>query len=131
MVNGESPTTVFFGRLEQLGRVEMLGKVTGSMRVEITDGRKTEKKQITVRRGQVSVGPAADDADSVVQADHRVWDALVTGEAEPMSAFLRGSLFASGDAAMLIVMRRLFAVAAVPELTGQRTVVAAAGRGRL
>ncbi len=48
-----------------------------------------------------------------------------------MSAFLRGSLVASGDPAMLVLMRRLFAVAAVPEMAARPTVVAAAGRGRL
>jgi putative sterol carrier protein len=126
-----SPTAAFLARLRELGRVEMLGKVTGSLRMEIVDGRRTEQVQVTVERGQVSVGSVEGDADCVVQADAKVWDNLVTGEAQPMSAFLRGSLVASGDPAMLVLMRRLFAVAAVPEMAARPTVVAAAGRGRL
>jgi len=108
-------TEAFYDRLRMLGRVAMLARVTGSLRVEIIDGRKTSRTQIWVRRGEVSIGAPSGAADCTMVAPRHVWEALVTGEFQPMPTFLRGALQATGDPAMLVLMRRLFAVAAVPE----------------
>jgi putative sterol carrier protein len=132
MSTGENPTAVFFDRLRHIGRIPMLAKVTGSLLVEIVDGRRSERVQITVKRGRVSVSPPEETADCALQADRQVWESLVCDRTQPMPAYLRGSMSISGDAAMLVLMRRLFAVAGVPDdaPTGQ-PVLAVAGRGRL
>jgi putative sterol carrier protein len=116
----------FFDKLRVVGRVDMLARVNGSMRVELTEGRKTSKTQITVRRGHVSVGPAGGEADCMIYAPMPVWDALVTGQAQPMTAFLRGAMVAAGDAAMLVLMRRLFSIVGQLSIVGQRGGVAPA-----
>lgn len=120
------PTEAFFDNLRRVGRIPMLARVSGTLRVELTDGRRTEKTQIIVRRGQVSLGPPA-DADCMIYTHRQVWDALVTGEAQPMSTFLRGAVVAAGDASMLVLMRRLFAVAGVPEMASGRSKLISRG----
>jgi SCP-2 sterol transfer family len=114
------PSEAFFDKLRVVGRVPALARVSGTLRLELADGRRTEKTQITVHRGHVTVGPPAGRADCMVAAHRRVWDALVTGEAQPLTAFLRGALAAAGDPGMLITMRRLLAAAGVPELASGR-----------
>ncbi len=115
------PTEAFLDKLATIGRVPMLARVTGTMRVEITNGKRARRAQVTVRRGQVAVGPAEGDYDCMISAHHQVWDALVTGEAQPLTTLLRGAASAAGDPAMLVLMRRLFAVAGVPELASGRS----------
>jgi SCP-2 sterol transfer family len=115
------PSEAFFDKLRVVGRVPALARVSGTLRVDLADGRRTEKTQITVHRGQVTVGPPVGRADCMVAAHRRVWDALVTGEAQPLTAFLRGALAAAGDPGMLVTMRRLLALAGVPELAGGRS----------
>jgi SCP-2 sterol transfer family len=114
------PSEAFFDKLRVVGRIPALARVSGTLRLELANGRHTEKTQITVHRGHVTVGPASGRADCMVAAQRKVWDALVTGEAQPLTAYLRGALAAAGDAGMLVAMRRLFAVAGVPELASGR-----------
>jgi hypothetical protein len=124
-----SPTEAFYDKLRRTGRVPALARVSGSMRIELTDGRKVEKTRIDVVRGQITVSESAGEAKCLVYTHRDVFDALCTREAHPMSAYLRGAVVAKGDAAMLVLMRRLFAVAGVPELAGGRSKLIAAPPG--
>ncbi len=121
-----SPTEAFFDKLRHTARIPSMAKVNGSIRFEVTDGKKVEKTRIDVVRGNVTVGEPTGDAQCWIYVHRDVLDALCTQEAQPMTAYLRGALVAKGDAAMLVLMRRLFSVAGVPELaTGRPKLISA------
>lgn len=116
-----SPTDAFFDKLSRTGRVPLLAKVSGSVRIDLTDGRRVQKTRLEVRRGHVTVEPSGAEADCTIATHREVFDALVTLEAHPLTAFLRGALVARGSVEMLVLMRRLIAVAGVPELARGRS----------
>lgn len=106
-----APTTPSARFLEELGSARyepLLGKASGTVRIDLVDRGRTQRWLVTLEEGNVSVSHRNVSADCVVRADRKVFDALVRGETNAMAAFLRGDVKAEGDPELLLVLQRVF-----------------------
>jgi putative sterol carrier protein len=100
-------TAVFFEELGRRGHEPLLEKARGTVRFELVDGKRTERWLLTLSGGDVSVSRKNVAADCIVRADRKLFDAMVTGEANAMSAYLRGELSLEGDPELLVLLQRV------------------------
>jgi putative sterol carrier protein len=100
-------TAEFFGELGRRGREPFLAKATGILRFDVSTGPRIEHWLVSVEQGEVAVSREHADADCVVAGDRSVFDAVVSGKANPMAALLRGALTVAGRAELFILFQRL------------------------
>jgi len=101
------PTTQFFEELGQRGHVPSLEKTTGTVRCDVLNGKKTEHWFIALDQGHITVSHDEGAADCTIAADRSLFDAFSTGDANPVSAMLRGTLTVEGNMRLLVLLRRL------------------------
>ena len=92
--------------LEELGRrghEPLLEKDSGTIRFEIVDGKKTERRLVSIDKGDVSVSRKNVRADCTLRADKAVFDRVASGKMNAMAAFLRGDIILDGDSPELLV----------------------------
>jgi len=114
----------FFQQLPGRGHEPLLEKVKGTIRFDLVDRTRTERWLVTFDKGDVSVSHKNVAADCVVRAERTLFDALVSGAANGMAAYLRGRLTFEGDPEFLVLFQR---VLPAPATQGPGR---AAGRGR-
>lgn len=102
-----NPTDEFFQQLAHRGHELKVARVAGVMRFDVMHGGKTDSHMLTIDRGHLDVTRDGGPADCVIRADRRVMDAIVTGEANPLAALLRGALSAEGNPEMMVIFQRL------------------------
>jgi putative sterol carrier protein len=102
------PTAAFFDDLKQRGHEPLLSGKRGSVRIEITKGRATERWLVEYDEGELNVSQRNRNADTTLRADKKVFDQIASGEANAMAALLRGAMSAEGNLNVLIVFQRLF-----------------------
>jgi putative sterol carrier protein len=105
----KDPTTEFFDELGKRGREPMLRKATGVLSFDLSDGASTAHWSVAIKKGDVSVSRAHDEADCVVTTDRPLFDAIVRGEKNAMAAILRGEIGVEGDPELLVLFQRVFA----------------------
>jgi putative sterol carrier protein len=98
----------FFTRLGERGFEPMLASTTGTIRVDLRDGDRTEHWLIAIRRGNLTVSRSDAPADCVVSAEHARFDDIASGRSNAMAAALRGVLAFKGDTSLLVRFQRLF-----------------------
>jgi putative sterol carrier protein len=98
----------FFGELQRRGHEPLIGKVTGTVRFDLHDGRRTERWRLTIERGDVTVTRGSSTAACTISADKRLFARLCSGEVNAMAAALRGALVCTGDVDLLLAIQRLF-----------------------
>ena len=98
----------FFGELGRRGHEPLLGNATGSVRFDLVRGDDTDHWLVTVNKGDVTVKNAKAEADCMVRGDRSLFDGIVSGKANAMSAVLRGEVLAEGDLDLLMLVQRLF-----------------------
>lgn len=98
----------FFADLGRRGHEALLGNATGSVRFDLVRGDDTDHWLVTVNKGDVTVKNAEAEADCIVRLDRSLFDGIVRGKANAMSAVLRGELLAEGDLDLLMLLQRLF-----------------------
>jgi putative sterol carrier protein len=103
-----NPTAEFFGKLAKRGHEPLLGRTTGSLRFDLTDDARTERWLVAITSGDVAVTRRNKNADCVVRADRGLFDRIVSGRANAMTAMLQGALLFEGDPALLVRFQRLF-----------------------
>ncbi|MET8910672.1 SCP2 sterol-binding domain-containing protein [Micromonospora sp. NPDC004551] len=81
---------------------------TGTMRLDLREGARTEHWYLTICHQEVRVDRLAEDADLVVRADREVFDRIAAGRLNPAAALLRNDLTAQGNLRLLLTLRRLF-----------------------
>lgn len=101
------PTSEFFDTLARHGHEPLLEHASGTMRVELKDGRRTERWHITVKRGDLTVSRRNVGADCIVSADRALFDRVVSGHANAMTALLREEMRVEGDVKLLVAFQRL------------------------
>jgi putative sterol carrier protein len=101
-------TTEFFDGLGQRGHEPLLRKSKGTVRFEIADGKRIERRYVTVDRGNISVSGKGAGAQGIIRADRALFDRIATGELNPIAAVLRGELAIEGDWRLLVLVQRLF-----------------------
>jgi putative sterol carrier protein len=102
------PTTEFFGDLEDRGHDPLLKKTRGTIRFDLTRGKRTERWLVEIDRGDVSISHRNAKADCVVRADRRLFDGFAAGQQNAMAAVLRGEVGIEGDRTMLVRFQKLF-----------------------
>jgi len=101
-------TTEFFDELGARGHEPLLEKATGTIRFELTNGRRKARWLVTVKKGDVTVSHANARADCVVRTDEGLFEQIVTGEENVMAAMLRGAIGVEGKPDLLVLFQRLF-----------------------
>jgi hypothetical protein len=120
-------TAEFFETLARRGHEPLLGKARGTLRFELAGDRRTETWRVTVDSGDVAVSRSKAAADCVVRTEKMLFDAIVAGEANAMTALLRGALAYDGDPEILVRFHRLLSARARPPAD---RAAAPAGRDR-
>jgi len=119
-------TTQFFEELGRRDHDPLLEHASGTVRLDIADGKKMDHWFVAIDKGDVTVSHRGGEADASIAASSAVFEAIATGEASPFSAVLRGTIAVDGDARLLNLFRRL-----LPGPTGKRqTSAGRSGRSR-
>jgi putative sterol carrier protein len=102
-----SATTDFFEGLGTRGHEPLLERASGTIRIELTNGKRTVWL-VTIERGDVTVTRRNARADCVVRGPEKLFDAAVKGRASAMAAVLRGAVEVEGDPELLVLFQRVF-----------------------
>jgi putative sterol carrier protein len=101
-------TSDFFARLALREHEPLLRRANGTIRVELQDGKRTDRWLVTVSKGDVRITHDGGPADCVVACRKGVFERLVSGQANPVVALLRGDLLLMGDYNLAILFQRVF-----------------------
>jgi putative sterol carrier protein len=101
-------TAAFFERLATRGHEPLLQSASGTLRLELKNGRRTQYWYVTIKKGDVAVSNANAEADAVLRTDKALADQMVTGRVNAMAATLRGAVQAEGDLGLVMSFQRLF-----------------------
>lgn len=100
------PIEEFFERLTRGGPDGLSRRADGSLRIDLTSGTKTDRWFITMHGGDVSVSHRNAKADSVIRTSKDVFEGMITGRVNAMSAALRGVVSLEGDPTLLVLFQR-------------------------
>src|SRR5262249_37403444 len=92
-----SATERFFEALATRQHEQLLEKVSGTVRFDISHGKQTDHWMVTIKKGDVEVSRDDSDADSIVRLPKNLFDRLATGEVNAFTALLRGEASAEGN----------------------------------
>jgi putative sterol carrier protein len=101
-------TTEFFEKLHARGHEPLLERATGTLRIELSNGKRRLRWLVRIKKGDVTVSHGNTRADCVVRVDAGVFDQIVTGNENASAALLRGLLSVEGDPQLLVLFQRLF-----------------------
>jgi putative sterol carrier protein len=114
-------TSKFFEELERRGREPLLEKAQGTLRIDLTNGKKSEHWLVAFDKGDLSVSRRNAKADCVFRTDRALFGRIVRGEANGVTAALRGEASAEGDLELLFLLQRVFPTPAPPRKAGRRS----------
>jgi SCP-2 sterol transfer family len=100
-------TSEFFDELDTQPH-PLLARTTGTIRFDVTHGDSTQYWHLTIAKGDIAVSREPDDADSIVRIEQGLFDDIVAGRANAMSAVLRGEVGIDGDPELLMRFQRTF-----------------------
>jgi putative sterol carrier protein len=100
-------TQEFFDRLGSQPQ-PLLSQVTATIRVDLDDDRNATKHwYLDIDKGRVDVSQRNNGADAVIQTHRTLFERMVTGEANALTATLRGQLGIEGDPKLMVAFQRL------------------------
>jgi putative sterol carrier protein len=111
-------TASFFDDLGRRGHESLLAHVTGTIRFDLKDVKRTDHFIVAVQKGDITVSKANEDANCVVRADRALFDDFAKGESNMMTAFLRREVTFEGDPQLLVLFQRIFQV---PQSSPEKT----------
>jgi putative sterol carrier protein len=118
-------TADFLVALDRAGNESRLGRAEGTVRVELDRDGRTERWFLALRRGKVSVSRRRTPYDCTIHTSGALFDAMVSGRANAMTALLRGEVEVDGNPELLVLLQRLF-----PSPPSTQTRTGGADRGR-
>jgi putative sterol carrier protein len=98
----------FFDDLAQRGHDPLLRKARGTIKFEIVDGKRVDRRVVAIDRGDIQVSRRNVACDGVIRADKAVFESIASGRSNPIAAVLRNELFVHGDWRLLVLVQRLF-----------------------
>lgn len=102
-------TTEFFRGLEARGHEPRLEKVKGTLRFDLTNGKKrTARWLVAIDKGDISISHKNAKADCVVRADKSLFDGIAGGEINAFAAALRGTIGLEGNPELMVMFQRIF-----------------------
>jgi SCP-2 sterol transfer family len=102
-----SPTETFFAELAAREHVPWLEHERGALRFEVVDGEWVREWTVAFDNGAVQVTRTEADVDAVMRIDRALFDRVVGGEANLLSAWLRGEVTYAGSLELLTQVGRL------------------------
>ena len=103
----EDAVTTFFEDLGSRGYEPLLQKVNGTIRFDLLSGKTTERWLVAIRKGNLSVSRRNVAADTVIRLSRSLFEALVEGKTNLLTAMLRGEVEIEGDYRLVIMLRRV------------------------
>ena len=100
-------TAEFFERLRARGHDSRLDRVTGSLRLEIENGKEIDRWIVAIDKGDIRVSHKNAKADCTVRARKELFDDLAQGKANAMASLLRGTLAIDGNYELLVLFQRI------------------------
>ncbi|HET7855911.1 MAG TPA: SCP2 sterol-binding domain-containing protein [Gaiellaceae bacterium] len=100
-------TTEFFEGLARRRHEPLLEGASGTLRLDLVNGDKTERWLVAVDKGDVTVSHRNTRADCTLRTPKSLFERMATGEVNATAAFLRGELAAEGDWELLVLFQRL------------------------
>ena len=104
----EDVVAAFFEDLGTRGYEPLLRKVSGTVRFDLVSGKVTERWLVAIRKGNLAVSRRNVAADTTMRLSRTLFEAVVSGETNLLSALLRGEVVLEGDYRLLILVRRVF-----------------------
>jgi putative sterol carrier protein len=101
-------TSGFLAELASEEHDSALGRADGALRIELERDGKTERWFLGLHSGKVTVSRKRVPYDGTVRTTGALFDRMVRGEANAMTALLRGEIQVDGDAELLVLVQRLF-----------------------
>jgi putative sterol carrier protein len=86
----------------------VLRSFSGTIRFDLRTGDDVEPYTVSVADGRASVSRRRAKADCIASMDASLFDAVTSGKANAVTAFLRGEIRVEGDVAVLMAFERLF-----------------------
>jgi putative sterol carrier protein len=118
-------TADFFDGLGRRGHEPLLEKTTGTVRVDLVNGKQTERWLIAVDKGDVTVSHKNVGADCTIRVKRALFEGMAGGTVNATAAVLRGELAIEGNWELMVLFQRLF-----PGPPGSRKQPSADGNGR-
>jgi putative sterol carrier protein len=86
----------------------LLQKVMGTLVIRLLDGPEVHEWAVSVQKGAVSLRRGGGEADATLTVERPLFERIVRGEANAMTAVLRGAARIAGDLDLLMAVQRLF-----------------------
>jgi putative sterol carrier protein len=105
----------FFTEVKDRGHDPTLRRISGTIRYELGNGHKPSTRNgsdswmVTIDKGDLSVAHRGGKADTVVHTDRKLFQQIVSGQANAMASMLRGLVQVEGDPELAVLSARLFA----------------------
>lgn len=103
-----SATTDFLAGLAARGHEPLLAKTRGRVCLEVIDGDVEDHSLVSIDNGDIDVVSGSVGADCTLRASREMFDRIVTGELNAVSAVLRGAVVVDGNWELLVRFQRLF-----------------------
>jgi putative sterol carrier protein len=100
-------TTTFFEELGKRGHEPLVAKARGSVRFDVTDGRRTESWLVQLDRGNINVSSSGGAADCVFRTSREIFDRVASGKLNAVAARLRNEIAVEGDLQLAVLFQRL------------------------
>lgn len=101
------PTADFFDSLRARTREPLLHDAEGVLRFDLVDGGRTDHWFVAMNKGNLAVSKRNGKADSVIRAEKKTFDRVVTGDLNALAAALRGEIDVGGDPTLLVLFQRI------------------------
>ncbi|WFE40869.1 SCP2 sterol-binding domain-containing protein [Micromonospora sp. WMMD998] len=98
----------FFDQLSAMGYDTRLGKVCGSVRIDIRGDGGLRHWRLDIDRGHLRVSHDAGPASTVITTSERTAEAMAAGGMNGLAAIARGEILVDGDLALALRIGRLF-----------------------
>jgi putative sterol carrier protein len=97
----------FFEQLAQRGHEPLVEKALGLLQIDLRDGDETTSWFLSFDRGDLAVSREGAEADCTLRMEGSVFDRVMKGDTNAMSALLRGEVEVHGDTDLLVLFQRL------------------------
>jgi putative sterol carrier protein len=101
-------TTRFFEALAQRKDAPAFRDLSGTIRCDLKDGKRTRHWYVTVRKGDITISHSTEKADCTFATDVATFEAILAGKMNAFAAVLRGACAVEGKVRMLIALQSIF-----------------------
>ncbi|GIJ07512.1 SCP2 sterol-binding domain-containing protein [Micromonospora andamanensis] len=101
-------TQQFFATLPARAPEVLRGPAMGTLRIDLTEGHRTEHWLVRMRPGVAEVGQGAEPGDATWYCSVDLFDRLATGRAQAIATTFRNESTFRGDVVLFLAFRRFF-----------------------